>query len=88
MTGSSFEEKTVLKYIKQFESNILENHKFASNSNKELDIYIPDKNIAIEYNGGLWHSFGVNFPNNITQEGKNRNNHFNKFKQCNDLNIN
>jgi len=85
--GVSYEEKTVLNYIKQYEQNILENYKI-SNSNKELDIYIPNKNIAIEYNGGLWHSFGSSFPNNINNESKNKNDHYNKFKQCNDLNIN
>jgi len=85
--GISYEEKTVLNHVKQYESNILENYKI-SNSNKELDIYIPNKSIAIEYNGGIWHSFGSSFPNNINAEIKNKNNHFNKFKQCNDLNIN
>lgn len=85
--GISYEEKTVLNHIKQYESQVLENYKIP-NSNKELDIYIPHKNIAIEYNGGLWHSFGSSFPNNIDNESKNKYNHFNKFKQCNDLNIN
>lgn len=85
--GISYEEKTVLNHVKQYETNILENYKI-SNTNKELDIYIPNKKIAIEYNGGLWHSFGINFPNNISDELKNKNKHFNKFKQCNDLNIN
>jgi hypothetical protein len=85
--GVSYEEKTVLNHVKQYEQNILENYKI-SNTNKELDIYFPDKNLAIEYNGGLWHSFGSSFSNNIHDESKNKNKHFNKFKQCNDLNIN
>lgn len=87
ISGISYEEKTVLSHVKQYELNILENYKIP-NSNKELDIYVPNKNIAIEYNGGLWHSFGSSFPNNIHHELKNKTNHFNKFKQCNDLNIN
>jgi hypothetical protein len=85
--GTSYQEKTVLAYVKQYESNILENYKY-TNTNKELDIYIPSKNIAIEYNGGLWHSFGSSFPNNIDQETEKRNNHFAKYKECLNLNIN
>jgi G:T-mismatch repair DNA endonuclease (very short patch repair protein) len=41
---------------------------------KEIDIYIPDKNIGIEYNGNLYHTewFG----------GKSRQYHLNKTKLC------
>ena len=39
----------------------------------ELDIYVPSKQIAIEYNGILWHS---------EQFGKNNNYHLNKLKLC------
>ena len=35
--------------VKQRVRNIL-------SENKELDIYIPSKNVAIEYNGLIWHS--------------------------------
>ena len=41
-------------------------------SPKELDIYIPSKQIAIEINGCYWHS----------EEQKNSNYHINKFKEC------
>jgi len=40
---------------------------------KELDIYIPDLNIAIECNGILWHS---------QYTDKNQNYHFEKWNQC------
>jgi len=40
---------------------------------KELDIYIPDKNIAIEFNGIYWHS---------ELNGKDKNYHLNKTQQC------
>jgi hypothetical protein len=86
--GISYEEKTILNYIKQYEQNILENCKNILETNKELDIYIPNKNLAIEYNGSLWHSFGISFPNNSDLESKNKYNHFNKYKECNKLNIN
>ena len=42
-------------------------------SGKELDIYIPSKKIAIEFNGIYWHS---------ELFGKNKNYHLNKTEQC------
>lgn len=42
---------------------------------KELDIYIPSKHLAIEYNGIYWHSL------------RDKNYHLNKTKACDELNI-
>lgn len=39
----------------------------------ELDLYYPDKKIAIEFNGDYWHS---------TQNGKSDDYHYRKFKKC------
>ena len=46
---------------------------------KEIDIFIPSKNIGIEYNGLRWHSewFG----------GKSMSYHLNKLNECNEKNI-
>ena len=46
---------------------------------KELDIYIPARDIAIEYNGLYWHS--------ETQGGKDRYYHLNKTEECEDQGI-
>ena len=43
----------------------------------ELDIYIPNKNIAIEFNGLYWHS----------NNRKDKKYHYNKWKECFDKNI-
>ena len=45
---------------------------------QELDIYIPEHKVAIEYNGVYWHS---------EKAGKDRNYHFEKWKSCQDLGI-
>ena len=45
---------------------------------KELDIYIPSCNIAIEFNGIYWHT---------ESQGKNSNYHYNKWKECKDKGI-
>ena len=44
---------------------------------KEVDIYIPDKNIAIECNGIYWHS----------DKNKEKNYHYNKYIECKEKNI-
>ena len=46
---------------------------------QELDIYIPAKNLAIEYNGNLWHS---------EQYGKKKTYHLHKLEKCNNAGIN
>lgn len=44
----------------------------------ELDIYIPEKKIAIEFNGVHWHN---------EKMGKDRDYHYNKWKTCQDKGI-
>ena len=43
----------------------------------ELDLYYPEKNVAIEFNGNYWHD----------ENHKAKDYHFNKFKLCKDKNI-
>jgi very-short-patch-repair endonuclease len=45
---------------------------------KELDIYIPEKNFAIEFNGLYWHT---------EDAGKDRTYHFNKWQKCDEQGI-
>jgi hypothetical protein len=45
---------------------------------QELDLYIPDKNIAIEYNGLYWHT---------EEQGKDKNYHYNKWVACKEKGI-
>lgn len=46
---------------------------------KELDFYLPDHDLAIEFNGVYWHG---------EMMGKTRNYHYEKWKKCEDQNIN
>ena len=43
----------------------------------ELDLYYPEKNVAVEFNGNYWHD----------ENHKPKDYHFNKFKLCKDKNI-
>ena len=54
---------------------------------KELDIYIPDKNIAIEYDGLWCHSSNEPTSNHEVIDPKPINYHYNKYKQCLDKGI-
>lgn len=69
---SSEKEIQLLNFIKQhYDGLIIENDRKILNG-RELDIYLPDLNIAFEYNGLYWHS-------NIY---KNDNYHLNKMLDC------
>lgn len=73
--NTSLAEKEVLHYIKSIlpDTEIIENDKTILNG-KELDIYIPSKKIAIEYNGLYWHS--------ELHGNKDKNYHLNKTDEC------
>lgn len=53
---SSIAEKIVCYYISQLFPNLQENVRLGFLNNKELDMFIPECNIAIEYDGGAWHN--------------------------------
>lgn len=44
----------------------------------ELDMYIPEKNLAIEFNGVYWHT---------EAQGKDESYHYNKWKMCKDAGV-
>lgn len=74
---SSDKENQLLNYIKNiYSGTIIKNDRKILNG-KELDIYCPDLNLAIEYNGLYWHS-------NIYKDD---NYHLNKMLLCLDKNI-
>lgn len=55
-TGYSKAEKEILEFVKDnVECDVLENTRDII-SPRELDIYIPEYNFAIEYNGLYWHT--------------------------------
>ena len=56
---------------------VLHTRKVLSNG-RELDIYIPDRKIAIEYNGLYWHS---------VENGKDKDYHISKSIECENLGI-
>lgn len=80
--GTSNKEIEVLTYIKSIYTGDIKTHvkSILKDSNKnyyELDIYIPDKHLAIEFNGTFWHS-SLNIDKFY---------HFNKSIMCEKLGI-
>lgn len=54
-------------------SNIIRHDRKVLDSKKELDFYLPDYNLAIEFNGLYWHSYQIN---------NDKNYHSNKTDEC------
>jgi hypothetical protein len=72
-------ENEIIEYIKSITDENIIIHDRTILCPKELDIYIPTKKIAIEFNGNYWHSETVG--------GKDKNYHLNKTELCNQKNI-
>lgn len=64
-------EKELLDFVRSLDNSAIGSYKKLPNIH-EVDIYVPSKNIAIEYNGLYWHS--ENF--------KGKGAHYNKWKEC------
>lgn len=71
----SSEEAEVVRFLRSLGiSNIIENSRKILESGKELDVFLPDHSVAIEYNGAYWHHDGID---HIT-----RSYHKKKFTEC------
>ena len=76
-TNKSSYEYELIEFIKELGiDNIIQSSKDIITP-YEIDIYIPEHNLAIEFNGSYWHS----------DIFKDKNYHQNKTKMCNDLGI-
>lgn len=56
--NASIPEKEIREWIKSLGVAVVSRDRTVL-SGKELDIYIPSKKVAVEYNGRYWHSVGV-----------------------------
>lgn len=80
--SSSKEEYEIINWLKELIPNInikqgYREFKDIKGSTMELDIYLPDYKIAIEYNGTYWHC----------QLNKDKSYHYNKSRSCEELGI-
>ena len=75
-TSVSDMELELFEFIKSISSSVIKNDRSLIKP-KELDIVIPDKKIAIEFNGLYWHS---------ENRGKDKKYHINKLESCERIN--
>lgn len=74
INGNSLIEREIVDYIQSIiNDDIIVNDRSVLNG-KEIDIYIPSKKIAIEFNGLYWHS--------ELNGGRNKKYHINKTLEC------
>lgn len=73
----SIGQRELQDFIKGLGIEILTNNRSVL-KNRELDIYIPELNLAIEYNGNFWHS---------KLSGKDKKYHIEKTLRCEELGI-
>src|SRR3990167_598260 len=75
---NSKEQIEIRDFIKSLNLNVEENSRKLLGNGMEIDLFIPEKNVGIEYNGLYWHS---------ELNGKNRNYHLEKTLFANKNNI-
>jgi len=81
--GSSKGEKEVYDFVSSIYEGTIHRGSRSIIPPKELGIYIPEKKIAIEYNGLYWHS-----EKQLSKNSSNpKNYHYDKWKACNDAGI-
>ena len=73
----SQQELELVKYIKKIYNGVIKTSDREILNGKELDIYLPELNVAIEYNGLYWHS----------SKFLDRKYHYNKTKLCDEKGI-
>lgn len=71
-------EKEIAEFLMENGINIVPNSRTLLQGRTELDIYIPEKKVAIEFNGLYWHS---------EKAGTEKNYHYDKWKQCQEKGI-
>lgn len=55
MNGTSFKEQELISFLKTFDETIIE-HDRTILAGKELDAYMPNLNVAFEFDGTYWHA--------------------------------
>lgn len=71
-SGSSHYEKEIIQYLETLDVGVIEQHNRSILKGSELDIYLPEFKLGLEFNGDYWHS-NVRRPSRY---------HFNKSFQC------
>lgn len=77
-TKDSKGEIELAEFIESLGVTVIKNSRSLMRNNKEIDIFVPEKNLGIEYNGVYWHSTAFTSDKNV---------HYDKWKACQDKGI-
>lgn len=88
-TSVSLKEKQIRKEVLSLypHLDVLFNKRFKWLDGKELDIYIPELNLAIEYNGSSFHNSNENLKGFLEKSLKPKDYHVDKFNKCKEQGI-
>ena len=82
-------QNDILEFIQSFINETLSTDTRTIIPPLELDIFIPSKKIAIEYDGLIWHSFGISkYSKFNTFKKEDKNIHLIKTQKCHEKGIN
>lgn len=77
--NDSTPENEIVEYVRSIiDCSVIQRDTKFLGGRKELDIYIPDRKIAVEFNGLYWHTESA---------GKDRSYHYSKWRKCRDRGI-
>lgn len=91
VSGISEPEKEIVDFLKSIYTGPIKCNDRNILEGKELDIYLPEKNLAIEFNGTYWHSDKYMLSKkdvpSFNQKEKARLRHLEKTQKCQEKNI-
>ena len=79
---TSKKEKVLKNFFEEHDYEVIQSYKPQWLHNKELDIYVPELNLAIEYNGTIYHHSTENLSDYLNKSVKNKKYHLEKYNVC------
>ena len=85
--STSEAENKITEFLKNLNINVIQSYRPKWLDGKELDIYLPDYNLAIEYNGLTYHHSSKGLSKFLDNTYVNPKFHLNKFNKCKENDI-
>ena len=85
--STSEAENKIIEFLKNLNINVIQSYRPKWLDGKELDVYLPDYNLAIEYNGLTYHHSSKGLSKFLDNTYVDPKFHLNKFNKCKENNI-
>ena len=86
--STSEAENKIVEFFKNLNVNVIQSYRPNWLNGKELDIYLPNYNLAIEYNGLTYHHSSKGLSKFLDSTYVNPEFHLEKFNKCKENNVN